>query len=116
VNADLRYTNPLYGTELKQIDLSWQWPIKSKWYSMGRFNYSVYGHQLVEGLAGIEYNAGCWTVRGVMQKLVTTSQTSTTTFFLQLELQGLTRLGPNPLDILKNSIPGYTKSDEIERH
>ncbi len=116
LNADLRYTNPLYGTELKQIDLSWQWPIKSRWYSMGRLNYSVYGHQLVEGLAGIEYNAGCWTVRGVMQKLVTTSQTSTTTFFLQLELRGLTRLGPSPLDVLKNSIPGYTKSDEIERN
>jgi len=116
LNADLRYTNPLYGTELKQVDLSWQWPIQAKWYSLGRINYSFYDRRLVEGLAGLEYNAGCWSARAVIQKLVTTAQTSSTTFFLQLELQGLTRLGPNPLDILKNSIPGYTKSDELERH
>jgi LPS-assembly protein len=114
VNADIRYTNALYGTELKQLDLSWQWPIKSRWYSLGRINYSLYDHRLVEGLMGVEYNAGCWTVRGVIQKLATTSITSTTAFFVQLELKGLTRLGPNPLDVLKNSIPGYLKSDDLE--
>jgi LPS-assembly protein len=114
VNGDVRYTNSLYGTALKQVDLSWQWPIQAKWYSLGRINYSLYDHRLVEGLMGFEYNAGCWSVRGVIQKLATSSITSTTSFFLQLELRGLTRLGPNPLDVLKNSIPGYTKSDELE--
>jgi LPS-assembly protein len=121
INAEYRYTNSLYGTVLNpygtavnQIDLSWQWPIKSKWYSLGRFNYSVHDHRLTDGLVGLEYNAGCWSLRTVMQKLVTTAQTSSNIFFLQLELRGLTRLGPNPLDVLKHSIPGYTKSDELE--
>lgn len=114
VNGDYRYTSSQYGTQLKQLDLSWQWPIRSKWYSLGRINYSLYDHRLVEGLMGFEYNAGCWTVRGVVQKLATSSITSTTMFFLQLELRGLTRLGPNPLDVLKNSIPGYTKSDDLQ--
>jgi LPS-assembly protein len=38
-------------------------------------------------------------VRGVMQQLATTEDTATSAFFLQLELRGLTKLGPNPLDV-----------------
>jgi LPS-assembly protein len=37
----------------------------------------------------------------------------TSAFFVQLELHGLTKLGPNPLDILKRSITGYVQSSEI---
>lgn len=113
INLDFRYTNPLYASEVKQADISWQWPINAGWYSLGRVNYSIYDHRLVEGLVGFEYNAGCWTTRFVAQRLVTSAQNTSTTFYVQLELGGLTRLGPNPLDVLKNSIPGYTKSDEL---
>jgi LPS-assembly protein len=115
INADLRYINEDYGAGLNQLDLSWQWPVKPQWYALGRINYSFYDHRLVEGLLGFEYNAGCWSLRGVMQKLATTTQDSTQTFFLQLELHGLTQLGPNPLEALQRSITGYTKSDEIDR-
>lgn len=113
VNVDLRYINEDYGTGLNQLDLSWQWPIQTKWYALGRINYSFYDERLVEGLLGFEYNAGCWALRGVVQKLATTTAESSQAFFLQLELQGLTQLGPNPLDVLKRSISGYTKSDEL---
>lgn len=114
VNADLRYINERYGTGLNQLDLSWQWPIKSRWYGLGRLNYSFYDSSLVEGLLGFEYNAGCWSLRGVMQKLATTTNDSSRAIFLQLELHGLTKLGPNPLDVLKRSITGYTKSNELD--
>jgi LPS-assembly protein len=45
--------------------------------------------------------------------LATTENEESNAFFLQLELRGLTKLGPNPLDILKRSISGYAKSDEF---
>ena len=112
-NADYRYTNKRFGTALNQIDLSAQWPLAPRWYGMGRLNYSVQDSRLVEGLAGFEYNAGCWSLRGVVQRLATTQNTESNAFFLQLELRGLTKLGPNPLDILKRSISGYAKSDEF---
>jgi LPS-assembly protein len=109
INADYRYTEG----SLDQIDLSFQWPLAPKWYGLGRLNYSLRDSRLVEGLAGFEYNAGCWSLRGVMQQLATTETTSTSAFFMQLELRGLTKLGPNPLDVLKRSITGYVQSSEI---
>ena len=118
VNLDWRYINDLYTANqnegVEQVDLSWQWPIAARWYSVGRLNYSFQDERLVEGLLGFEYNAGCWSLRGVMQKLATTSDQSSNAFYLQLELRGLTRLGVNPLDVLERSITGYTKSDEIQ--
>ena len=108
-NADYRYTQGA----LNQIDLSAQWPLAPKWYGVGRLNYSFRDGRLVEGLLGFEYNAGCWSLRGVMQQLATTQTTATSAFFLQLELRGLTKLGPNPLEVLKRSISGYAKSDDF---
>jgi len=50
----------------------------------------------------------------VMQRLATAQNDESNAFFLQLELRGLTKLGPNPLDILTRSISGYAKSDEFD--
>jgi LPS-assembly protein len=115
-NVDYRYTRDSVtpSNTLNQLDLSAQWPLANKWYGLGRINYSFHDHRLVEGLAGFEYNAGCWSLRGVIQQLATTENTATSAFFLQLELHGLTKLGPNPLEVLKRSITGYAKSNEIE--
>ncbi len=113
-NVDYRYTNKRYAAPLNQVDLSAQWPLAPKWYGLGRINYSMLDSRLVEGLVGVEYNAGCWSLRSVIQRLRTTENTVSNAFFLQLELRGLTKLGPNPLDILKRSISGYAKSDEFD--
>ncbi len=112
-NVDYRYINDRYAAGLDQLDVSWQWPLKPKWYGLGRINYSFQESRLVEGLLGFEYNAGCWSLRGVAQRLATSEKDVTDAFFLQLELRGLTALGPNPLDVLKRSITGYAKSDEF---
>lgn len=113
INIDYRYINDRYAAGLDQLDVSWQWPLKPKWYGLGRINYSFQESRLVEGLLGFEYNAGCWSLRGVAQRLATSEVNVTDAFFLQLELRGLTALGPNPLDVLKRSITGYAKSDEF---
>ncbi|MBT9568475.1 MAG: LPS-assembly protein LptD [Thiobacillus sp.] len=97
----------------EQIDVSGQWPLGQRWYGMFRYNYSFQDNKLVEGLAGLEYNAGCWAVRGVFQRLATKENQSTDALFFQLELSGMGRLGSNPLDVLKQSVPGYRPSNEI---
>ncbi len=107
INADYRYT---IGS-LNQIDVSFQWPLAPGWHGLGRLNYSLRESRVVEGLAGFEYSAGCWALRGVMQRLATTETTASNAFFLQLELRGLTRLGPNPLEVLKRGISGYRPAD-----
>jgi LPS-assembly protein len=97
----------------EQIDLSGQWPLGQRWYGMFRYNYSFQDDKLVEGLAGVEYNGGCWAVRAVFQRLATKEDQSTDALFFQLELNGMGRLGANPLDVLKQSVPGYRPSNEI---
>lgn len=113
LNLDYRFINDRYAAGLDQLDVSWQWPLKPKWYGLGRINYSFQESRLVEGLIGFEHNAGCWTLRGVAQRIAVSAANASNAFYLQLELRGLTALGPNPLEVLRRSISGYTKSDEF---
>jgi LPS-assembly protein len=103
VNAGYRYTRDQIG----QVDISGQWPLGGGWYGIGRYNYSLKDNRLVEGVAGVEYDAGCWVARIVLHRLATTVATTSTALFVQLELNGLARIGSNPIDILKRNIVGY---------
>lgn len=103
LNAAYRYTRDQVG----QVDLSGQWPLGGGWYGVGRYNYSLKENRLVEGVAGFEYDAGCWVARFVLHRLATTTATASTALFVQLELNGLARIGSNPIDILKRNITGY---------
>lgn len=109
LNADYRYTQDA----INQIDFSAQWPLAPRWHGLGRLNYSIEEARLVEALAGFEYNAGCWSLRGIAQRLATSQTTTSNAFFLQLELHGLTKLGPNPLEVLKRSITGYVPNSQF---
>jgi LPS-assembly protein len=102
LSGDITQTGPT-----KQIDISAQWPIYARWYGVGRFNYSLQDSRIVEVIGGLEYGAGCWTTRIVAQKFALTAGSSSTSIFLQLELNGFSRLGSNPLEALKRSVPGY---------
>jgi len=99
----------------EQIDLSGQWPLNNRWYGMFRYNYSFQDDKLVEGLAGLEYNGGCWAARAVFQRLATKEEQSTDALFFQLELNGMGRIGASPFDVLKQSVPGYRPSNEISQ-
>jgi len=92
---------------LEQVDTSVQWPIASRWYGVGRVNYSLPDQKIAEGLLGMEYKADCWVFRIVAQRIPTAAEKATSALFFQLELNGLTRLGSNPLDALRKSVPGY---------
>jgi len=93
----------------KQIDLSAQWPLFGRWYGVARFNYSLPDSKIIEGIGGFEYGADCWTSRIVMQRFALTAGTTSSSVFLQLELNGFSRLGSNPLEALKRNVPGYQR-------
>jgi LPS-assembly protein len=116
-NASYRYNpnlaDPSGGTEsLKQFDLSTQWPLGDNWSFLGRWNYSLVDGKTLEGVAGVEYNGGCWVVRVVGQRLATTTQTTTTSVYAQLELNGLARFGTSPLELLRRTVPGYRQTNQ----
>ncbi|WP_297326171.1 LPS-assembly protein LptD, partial [Nitrosomonas sp.] len=104
LNLGYRFTRNV----LEQVDSSIQWPISGNWHGVARVNYSLKDDKILAGLAGFEYNACCWALRVVMQRLTTATQTTTTAVFVQLELKGLMGIGNNPLQVLQQSIPGYT--------
>ena len=112
LNASYRYIRQqidLTGntSQLKQVDFSGQWPFLDGWSAIGRWNYSLVDGKTLEGVAGLEYNGGCWAFRIVGQRLTTTTQQASKSVFVQFELNGLARLGTNPIDVLKRSVPGY---------
>jgi LPS-assembly protein len=112
LNASYRFirqqVDPTGNTsQLKQVDFSGQWPFLDGWSAIGRWNYSLVDGKTLEGVAGLEYNGGCWAFRIVGQRLTTTTQQASKSVFVQFELNGLARLGTNPIDVLKRSVPGY---------
>ncbi|MFO1326173.1 MAG: LPS assembly protein LptD [Rubrivivax sp.] len=124
LSATYRYSRSL----TEQLELGWQWPVWKRgggaaaaaparggsgsscggtWYAVGRVNYSMRDSRLTDSVLGLEYDAGCWILRVVGERLSTGRSEATTHILVQLELVGLSRLGSNPLRVLKDNIPGY---------
>jgi LPS-assembly protein len=133
VSATYRYTRGLS----EQLEVGWQWPLRlssndspaamaaqsgvggaaarnggsggcgGSWYTVGRFNYSTKDRRFTDSILGAEYDAGCWIGRVVAERLSTGRSEASTRLLLQLELVGLSRIGSNPLKVLKDNIPGY---------
>jgi LPS-assembly protein len=78
----------------EQVELGWQWPIWKRrwtpataactgpaaaaacggtWYAVGRVNYSMKDARVTDSILGLEYDAGCWIVRVVAERLSTGS-------------------------------------------
>jgi LPS-assembly protein len=141
VSASYRFARD--ATE--QIEMAWQWPLSGPlppldaqgrrvspveqvrlrgsrgdcagtWYGVGRVNYSLRASRITDSVVGFEYDAGCWIGRVVAERLSTGRTEATNRLHLQLELVGLSRLGTNPLRVLKENIPGYRllRDDETE--
>jgi LPS-assembly protein len=109
LNFGYQYSRAL----LQQFDINAQWPIGRGWYGVGRYNYSLKDKRLIEGLAGAEYDAGCWQTRAVVQRVETVAGTANYGIYFQLELGGLASIGSNPLNLLRREVPGYQSSNEI---
>lgn len=99
-------------SQLKQTYLSGQWPLSANWTFVGAWNYSFPDRKTLEAVVGLEYNGGCWALRVVGQQLTTTTETRTNAIFVQLELDGLARVGTSPLELLHRTVPGYLRSND----
>jgi LPS-assembly protein len=97
---------------IDQVDFTAQWPIYGAWHAVARYNYSLKDRQPIENITGLEYNGGCWVARVVGHRLATTSGTASTSLFFQLELNDFSRIGSNPLDLLKRNIQGYGRINQ----
>lgn len=115
VSASYRYNRDQLTSRstVDQIDIAGQWPIDARWYVVGRYNYSLRDKKLLEAIGGFEYNSGCWAVRLVAQELEATSGGANTSLFFQLELNDLGSIGANPIGMLRRTIPGYGKTNEL---
>jgi LPS-assembly protein len=104
---DIRSTDPAANFEI--FDISGQWPLSARWYGVGRLNYLIKEQDIGQSLIGAEYRADCWIFRFVGQRTPTAQGIVNTRVFLQLEFNGLSSLGSNPLTILRANVPGYQK-------
>ena len=103
------------GAGTDQVDISAQWPLSDRWYGVGRYNYSFENSKPIEIIAGFEYKADCWVVRFAYQRFQTTTASTTSNFYIQLELAGLTSVGTNALSQLQRNIPGYQRINPLPR-
>jgi LPS-assembly protein len=105
LNLSYRYQRDV----LRQVDVSGQWPIAGGWYAVGRYNYSFLDQRLLEGLAGAEYNAGCWVFRAVVQRLQAAANVASTALIFQLEFTGVGQIGTaEAVQLLRRDVPGYS--------
>jgi len=105
---------------LEQVDASTEWPLGNRWFGLGQLSYSLKqgDRHPIQALGGVEYDAGCWQTRAVVQRITPATITGTTpvanyAFYVQLVLGGLSSIGTNPLDLLKRNIPGYINSSWV---
>jgi LPS-assembly protein len=121
VNAAYR----LQRDSSEQVELSGQWPLNDVWgdrgrdlgagrglgegryYGVGRLNYSLNERRMVDTIVGVEYDAGCWLGRVVLQRTQTSASTATQSVIFQLEFVGFTKLGVSPQRALTSNISRY---------
>jgi LPS-assembly protein len=116
INVAYRYTRAnttLDNTPINQVLISGQWPLAHRVYGVGRFNYDLGGHRIVDGLVGLQYDADCWTLGAGIQRyangLNTSGQNQSSTRFLaQLTFKGLSSVDNGLMTAFRSSVAGYT--------
>ncbi len=108
LNLSYRFKGVEDKTELEQTDISVVYPVNNTWSIFAKRQYSLLHEQTVEQLIGTRYDSCCWTFSviafGSNDKDFTQYDR---TLYFQFTLKGLSSLGRNNKDLLKNSIPGY---------
>jgi LPS-assembly protein len=127
LSTSYKRQRPLTPTDAgsQQVDLGWQWPLNDlwgergqdlgagqgqggrRWYSVGRLNYSMTDRKLVDSVVGFEYDGCCWIGRAVLQRSTSGTTSTNTQLMFQLEFLGFSRIGNNPLSVLRTNVPRY---------
>lgn len=78
----------------EQIDALAALPLGHRWRAAGRWTYSLEDHRSLEALGGLEYRSCCWAAQfGWRRNLNGAGDQFNSAIFLQLELNGLGRIG-----------------------
>lgn len=108
VNLSYRYRRDL----LEQADLSFLYPINPTWSVVGRYYYSLKDDQLLEGIAGVQWESCCLAVRLVGRRyLRNRTGDLNNAIQLEIELKGLGSAGPDTEGRLRRAILGYYRED-----
>jgi LPS-assembly protein len=96
---------------LEQGDVSWSWPIATRWNFVGRYNFSFRDDEALEQFFGLEYESCCWGLRLVSRRHISTRDgTRDSSFGLQLVLKGMSSVGTAADKLLERGILGYSAS------
>ncbi len=114
VNLAYRYRrNVLRQTDLlEQVDLSFLYPLNPSWSLVGRYYYSLKDRQVLEGIAGVQWESCCIAARLVGRRYVrNTRGEMNDSIQLEIELKGLGSAGPDNRGRLRRAILGYHRDD-----
>ncbi len=119
VNLSHRYRD-VDGKLHEELDFAFALPINERWRLLGRWYNDLNRGQMIEALAGVEYESCCWAVRLVGQKYLNSqldAQGMPLEFgddkyhqgiYLQVIFKGLGSAGRSGVkDVLTSSIVGY---------
>ena len=94
--------------EIEQTDISGFWPLSDRLQAVGRWNYSIRDSRNLEVLAGLEYRTCCYGLQlAVRRHLTDFDGEYNNSIYLQLTLDGLTRLDTGLDNLLREGITGY---------
>jgi len=107
INAMYRYRRDL----VQEDDVSFLYPLNASWRLLGRWDYSLLNHSIVEGLAGVEWEDCCVAVRVLARDYVhDSSGDKDLALYVEMELKGLSvSLGRDTEQVLDRDILGYTR-------
>jgi LPS-assembly protein len=109
--------DPNSSNDIEQFNIALQWPIAPGWSSVGRYQYDLNDHGAIESLAGLSYDAGCWTSSVLFHSFALPNDDKmNNTIFFMLELGSLGAIesgGDGALqEALYRNVPGsYMASD-----
>ncbi|HST45540.1 MAG TPA: LPS assembly protein LptD, partial [Luteimonas sp.] len=98
---------------LRQVDFSFLYPINPSWSVVGRYYYSLLDHQLLEGIAGVQWDSCCLAVRLVGRRYLRRSPIGelNNAVQIEIELKGLGSVGAKTESRLRRAILGYYRED-----
>ena len=108
VNLGYRYRRDL----LEQVDFNFLYPLSQAWSVVGRYYYSIEDQQLLEGIAGLQWDSCCMAVRLVGRRYLHNREGElNNSIQLEIELKGLGSAGPDTESRLRRAILGYYRED-----
>ncbi|GLU33007.1 LPS-assembly protein LptD [Trinickia caryophylli] len=122
INVAYRYTRrtaTLGDVPINQFLISAEWPITRRLYGVGRFNYDMAGHRIVDGVVGFQYDADCWTLGFGVQRYAngvtsTNRSSSATRVLAQLTLKGLANVDNGLTAAFMAGVAGYSPPPPAE--